>query len=105
MQGIYYLLTGIWPVIDIASFMLVTGPKTDIWLVKMVGLLTVAIAITLITTYKKGGDILRILAVCAACSYLFIDVYYYFNGTISIVYVGDAVAEGLIIIGVVLTRK
>ncbi|VTR52312.1 Uncharacterised protein [Sphingobacterium thalpophilum] len=46
IQGIYYCLTGIWPVIHISSFMAVTGPKTDLWLVKMVGLLSLAIGLS-----------------------------------------------------------
>jgi hypothetical protein len=38
-QGAYYLLTGVWPLVSIGSFQRVTGPKTDLWLVKTVGLL------------------------------------------------------------------
>lgn len=48
VQGAYYLLTGLWAVIDIDSFMLVTGPKDDVWLVKMVGLLAASAALTLL---------------------------------------------------------
>ena len=31
IQGVYYALTGIWPVVHIGSFMKVTGPKRDLW--------------------------------------------------------------------------
>ena|SRR5829696_2826929 len=105
IQGIYYLITGLWPVVDITSFMLVTGPKTDIWLVKMVGLLTASIAISFISSFKKAASVLGILSVCSALSYLAIDVFYYFNGTISVVYLGDALMEILIIAGLLFTRK
>lgn len=27
IQGVFYLLTGLWPIIDIESFQLVTGPN------------------------------------------------------------------------------
>jgi len=36
LQGLYWLVTGLWGLIDVHSFMKVTGPKTDIWLVKTV---------------------------------------------------------------------
>jgi hypothetical protein len=103
-QAVYYFITGLWPVIDISSFMSVTGPKTDIWLVKMVGLLTVAISITLFTANNQGASI-KVLALSAALAYMSIDLYYYFNGTLRIVYVGDAILEFIIILLVVVAKK
>jgi hypothetical protein len=41
-QGVYYLLTGVWPLPSIGSFQRVTGPKTDLWLVRTVGVLVAA---------------------------------------------------------------
>ena len=38
-QGLYYLFTGLWPLFSLRTFMAVTGPKVDGWLVKTVGLL------------------------------------------------------------------
>ena len=38
-QGLYYLITGVWPFLSMASFQAITGPKVDGWLVKMVGAL------------------------------------------------------------------
>jgi hypothetical protein len=84
--------------------MSVTGPKTDIWLVKMVGLLTVAISITLFTANNQGASI-KVLALSAALAYMSIDLYYYFNGTLRIVYVGDAILEFIIILLVVVAKK
>jgi hypothetical protein len=103
-QAVYYFITGLWPVVDIISFMRVTGPKTDIWLVKMVGLLTIAISITLLMGNKQGITI-KVLALSAALSYLAIDLYYYFNGTLRVVYLGDAVLESIIILLVLIARK
>ena len=105
IQAIYYFITGLWPVIDIVSFMRVTGPKTDIWLVKMVGLLTAAIAITLFSGYRNATRQMVVLSVASASAYLLIDVYYYLNGTISFVYLIDAVVESIIIALVLSTRK
>lgn len=39
MQAVYYFVTGAWVLVHLQSFMAVTGPKTDLWLVKIVGLL------------------------------------------------------------------
>jgi hypothetical protein len=99
------LITGLWPVIDITSFMHVTGPKTDIWLVKMVGLLTAAIAITLFSSYKNKSVITKTLSIASALAYLSIDVYYYFNGTLSPVYLADAGVETVIILLVLLVKN
>jgi hypothetical protein len=31
VQGVYFLLTGVWPIVHLPSFLAVTGPKTDLW--------------------------------------------------------------------------
>lgn len=47
-QGIFYLITGIWPLVSINTFQKVTGPKQDLWLVRTVGVLITAISIALL---------------------------------------------------------
>lgn len=42
LQGTYYLLTGVWPFASMGTFLAVTGPKTDLWLVRTVGALVAA---------------------------------------------------------------
>lgn len=104
IQSIYYALTGAWPVMHLPSFEAVTGPKSDDWLVHMVGLLTVAIAVTL---WPRAGRIaapVRTLAVWAAASYLVIDVVYAALGVISPIYLLDAAAEIALIAGHVILR-
>jgi hypothetical protein len=39
LQGGDYLATGLWPLIHMKSFVAVTGPKRDLWLVRTVGIL------------------------------------------------------------------
>ena len=60
-QSAYYILTGLWPLVHFASFELVTGPKTDDWLVRMVGLLVVLIGVTLAVAearcHSEVGDL------------------------------------------------
>ncbi len=43
LQGVFYVLTGIWPLLSIRTFERVTGPKVDRWLVKTVGVLVTVI--------------------------------------------------------------
>lgn len=100
IQGIYYFVTGLWPIVDIQSFMMVTGPKVDIWLVKMVGGLTIAISLFLFVVASKGlitsEGMVLILAACFA--YLTIDVYYSLNRVIRYIYLGDAALEFIFIV-------
>src|SRR5690606_12434688 len=95
LQGLYYLLTGIWPVIHIYSFMFLTGYKTDVWLVKMVGLLSVAIGLSLLIRTRHPD---KVLSPGAASAFLAIDVFYTAKGTISLIYLPDAFLQAIIII-------
>ena len=73
--------------------MLVTGPKTDIWLVQMVGLLSFSIGITLL--FQNRYRIPPALNALSAISFLIIDVYYSLTDTISNIYLADAVLEAV----------
>ena len=57
-QGSYFLLTGVWPLLHMRSFLAVTGPKTDLWLVETVGVLVAAIGAGLLLSAARGyaGD-------------------------------------------------
>lgn len=100
IQGTYFFVTGVWPILDIQSFMEVTGPKTDIWLVKMVGALTIAISLLLFTVAlkKRVTPESFLLITGASLSYLAIDVYYSLNRVISYIYLGDAILEMIFIV-------
>jgi hypothetical protein len=98
-QGIYYVATGSWSIVHIDSFQKVTGPKTDLWLVKTVGALLVAIGAGLILTAVNGqfDPGLILIAIASAAVLLAIDLIYVSKRIISPVYVLDATAEvGLI---------
>lgn len=99
-QGIYYLITGIWPMLHMESFVAITGPKTDLWLVRMVALLSIGIGAHIIAQ-KKGPYVLHI---CAALAFIAIDCYYAFSDVIWDIYLADAVAQailvGLIFVGI-----
>ena len=100
-QGAYYLLTGLWPLVHMASFEAVTGPKTDDWLVRMVGLLAVTIGATLVMAARQWRGTLDtiVLAVASAMAFTAVDVWYVLEGQISRIYLADAAVEiGLVVL-------
>ena len=105
-QGIYYVLTGLWPVIHMSSFEAITGPKVDDWLVKMVGLLAAVIGGTLTLASQRAQRSLEILwlAVASAVAFTVIDVWYALAGRISPIYLGDAAVEIAIMLFLVMWK-
>lgn len=95
IQGVFYAATGLWALVDLDSFMAVTGPKTDHWLVKTVGLLVTVIGAVLLFAWRRRAVPLEValLALASALSLAAIDVVYVADGTISPIYLLDAVAE------------
>lgn len=78
----------------------VTGPKTDVWLVKTVAVLLLAISISFITSFflRKINIPVITLAISCCLVLLFIDCYYVWNGTIAEIYLLDALAEVFLLI-------
>jgi hypothetical protein len=95
VQSLYILITAIWPILDIESFMLVTGPKTDIWLVKTVGALLIPIGLTLGSYLFIHTDIRPaiLLGSITALAFAIIDFYYALNDVISDIYLLDGILE------------
>ena len=91
----YYLATGLWPIVDIRSFEAVTGPKTDRWLVKTVGLLAAAIGATFAAgaTRRTLARETLVLVAASAAAFTAIDVVYTARGRIRPIYLGDAACE------------
>ncbi|WP_156027030.1 hypothetical protein [Sporocytophaga myxococcoides] len=100
MQGGYFFITGVWPLVHIYSFMVVSGPKYDIWLVKTVGVLITAISLGLLASaiLRKADVPIMIIAFGSALGLLFIDVLYVLKNVIAEIYLADAFAEILILI-------
>jgi hypothetical protein len=103
LQGGYYVLTGVWPLVHMSSFVQVTGPKQDYWLVRMVGALAVAIGLALLAALRSPFQAsTAVLAIGSALAFLAIDVVYVKKKVIGPIYLGDAAAELLLIVGWVL---
>lgn len=90
-QAVYFFLTAIWPFIHLESFLFVTGPKTDIWLVKTVSLLLLPYAVLLVyLSFSGKKNLIIALSISICClSLIIIDLYYYFKGVIRWVYLID----------------
>lgn len=99
-HAIYYIITGIWTLVYIDSFIWVTGPKYDIWLVKTVGILILVIGGVILSAGMSKRITVEIffLAVGAAFGLTLIDVYYASVSRIREVYLLDALSEVLLII-------
>lgn len=100
-HGLYYLISGVWPLLNIESFQLVTGPKTDLWLVKTVGVLLMVTGFVLaLAAYRRRVSLeIVVLAIGNAFALTMVELVYWSDGTISAVYLLDAVIEVVLIIG------
>jgi hypothetical protein len=97
----YDLVTGVWPLVDIASFQKVSGPKTDTWLVKTVTLLVLVIggAIGAAGARRRVTPEIAGLAIGSSAALATIDIVYVSKGRISMVYLLDALANAILILG------
>jgi hypothetical protein len=101
IQGLYYAITGIWPLVSMDTFLAVTGPKTDLWLVRTVALLITSIGAALVMSAKTSQVAAPIgfLAVSSAAFLAWIDTNYSLRGVIWPVYLLDAFVEASLIAG------
>ena len=106
IQTLYITITALWPLVHISSFIWVTGPKTDIWLVKTVSVLLLSIAFCMfLCLYLKYYIVGGAMALTTAIGLGFIDFYYTASGTIMNVYAVDGVLQVLFIIAWLLADK
>jgi hypothetical protein len=94
-QGAYFVATGVWPLVHIRSFLAVTGPKTDLWLVKTVGILIAVIGLSLLVSgvrQRATAEIL-FLAIGSQLALATVDVVYVAKKVIARIYLLDAAAE------------
>jgi hypothetical protein len=104
IQGLYYLATGVWPLVSLDTFEAVTGPKTDHWLVHTVGVLAAAIGTALLVGARRGvpGAETVVLACGAALAFAGIDIVYVIRGAIRQIYLADAAVQGVILLAVLI---
>lgn len=100
MQGINYFVTGLWPLGSIGTFQQVTGPKTDLWLVKTIGMLIAVIGAALILAGVTGEvtPSVILLAVARAAGLAGVDELYVSKRVIARIYLLDALVELVLIV-------
>lgn len=99
VQGIYFFVTGLWPLLSMKTFLMVTGPKTDLWLVKTVGMVLAVIGAVLILAQVNAeiNSPVIVLAVGSALSLILIEFIYVAKRVIPAIYLGDALVEIVLI--------
>jgi hypothetical protein len=109
VQGIYFLVTGVWPLVSIQSFQAVTGRKTDHlvtgsesdhWLVNTVGVLVTANSVVLLAAAWRRRVTIDVatLGIASGIGLTAIDLIYVSRGTISAVYLTDAALESMFVV-------
>lgn len=95
VEGFYYLGTGLWPLVSIDSFLKVTGPKTDLWLVQAFGVLVAVVGVVLLTAAWRRKVPLEIVTLAAgmALALAGIDIIFVLRRNIGPVYLIDAMAQ------------
>jgi hypothetical protein len=89
----YYVVGGVWPVVHLRSFMAVTGPKREGWLVQTFGLFLAAFGAGLLPGRRTERTAQERMAALGAASLAAADVYFVARRRISPVYLADAVVE------------
>jgi len=105
LQGLYFLVTGIWPLASRESFERVTGPKADFWLAQTVGVLVASIGSVLLlgARRRRVGAELQVLGAASAAGLGLVDVVFALRGRIAKIYLLDAAIEGAVVVGWVRT--
>lgn len=107
IHGLYYLITGVWPLVSIDTFQAVTGPKTDHlvtgreadhWLVNTVAALVIAIALGLLAAAwgNRPSPEVALLGIGSAVGLAAIDCVYVARQVIDPLYLADAAAEAVL---------
>mgnify|MGYP006892266651 CR=1 FL=1 len=95
IHGLYYMISGLWPIIHMESFVAITGPKVDYWLVNTVGMLAFFIGSGLLIAgiKKRVPFSLIYIATGTAFGFILIDVIYVWQGILWATYLLDAGLE------------
>lgn len=101
IQGLYYFITGLWPIVYMSGFLAFTGPKVDLWLVRTVGWLLVVSGIVLMMAAarrKQRCAEIASLGIGNAVVLGVADTFFALTGQIPGVYLLDAAAEAIFVV-------
>jgi hypothetical protein len=92
VQALYFVATGLWSILHLRSFMFVTGPKRDRWLVRTFGALVAAIGGSMLASGDQPGTAAR-FGIASGVALALAEVVYVARRRIRPVYLADAVLE------------
>ena len=100
LHGWFNLVNGLWPLLHMRSFVAVSGPKTDLWLVRTVAGLMVTNGITQLGAASSAATVpsARQIGIGTAATLLGIELRYATVGRISRIYLLDSAVEALWIV-------
>lgn len=100
VQGVYYFLTGVWPLVSIDTFQMVTGPKMDLWLVQTVGALIGVIGAVMLAGVlrRHAAAEMILLSMASALALMAVDVVFVMRQAIDQIYLLDAAAEAVLVV-------
>jgi hypothetical protein len=102
LQAAYYLVSGIWPIVHLRSFMALTGPKRDTWLVQTFGALVAALGSALLASTRSPERVAATrVGVASALALAAADTVFVARRRIRPVYLLDALAELWLVAGLV----
>lgn len=107
VQSGYFVVTGLWPLVDDRSFQAVTGPKGSMWLAKVVGALVGVVGGVLsLALFRKRTDEPEVIALAAgsAAALGITDVVFVARAGIRRVYLVDAAVEAAFVAAILADR-
>jgi len=96
--GLYYIGTGLWPILHLPSFVAVTGPKHDTWLVQVFGAFIAAVGFSAIL-HRNAGPASAGVGLSTALVLAAGDVFFVARRRIAPTYLLDAVVEVVLAAG------
>jgi len=93
LQSLYYLFTGLWPLLHMLSFSAESGPKANEWLLKTeIMLIVCIIAAFMIDLYtRRYTTSIVFLAISSSIGFLYIDLWHtLFHGMTGIYLIDSA---------------
>jgi hypothetical protein len=99
-QGSYWLLTGAWPLVHLHSFLYLTGAKTDLWLVRVVGMLITVVGGVLLAAglHENLTPEIMGLAVAASAALMVADLWFVADGSLAPMYLVDAKLQAITLV-------
>lgn len=97
VQGGFFFVSGVWPLVHLRSFLFVTGPKTDTWLVQTVGALLAVFGMALLLVSRRPNIEWewRFLGTAVPVVLAAVDVIVVVREVIPRIYLADAAVEVL----------